>query len=117
MVIAGILAILAGGAIASTHEGGPVGALIGVVGLVMVAIFIGNVVFSGLLIAGGISILGMKANGRRLTLTYAWIASTLHVLGILVSGFTFTVPALVALAYPIVLIVLLNQPDWKAAFP
>jgi hypothetical protein len=108
-----------GGAIAASGAdgGGAVGGLIGGLALFAGLIFLANAALHGLLIAGGISILQNKPNGRRLSLTYAWIAAVLAVAGVLLSGFHATVPGIIGLIYPVVLLVLLNQPDWKAAFP
>lgn len=103
---------------ASGAEGGAVvGGAMGVLGLIMGIVFLANAALHGMLVAGGISILQNKPNGRRLSLTFAWIATVLSVVGILLSGFSMSLPGIVGLVYPIVLLVLLNQPDWKAAFP
>jgi hypothetical protein len=111
-------AMFVGGAVgAAGRETGPLGALIGGLGFIALVIFVAHAALSGLLIAGGASILNMRPNGRRLSLIYAWITTILHAIGLVMSGFHSLLPSLGGLVYPIILLVLLNQPDWKAAFP
>lgn len=114
--LAAIAALALGGAIGF---GGlaPLGAVIGVFGVLMLVYVLGHAILSGMLISGGTGILNGRADGRRKSLTYAWISVILHGIWLVLSGFHTTPMALAGAVYPVVLLVLLNQPDWKAAFP
>jgi hypothetical protein len=107
-----------GGAVGIGSQGlGPLAAIIGGFGLVALVYLLGHAILSGMLISGGIGILNMRRDGRRKTLTYAWITVILHLIGLVFSAFHTTPAALRGAVNPVVLLVVLNQPDCKAAFP
>lgn len=105
-----------GGALATQGETGPLGGLVAGGGAVLTVLSLASLAVAGLLVAGGIGILQMQPWGRKLSLAHAWAAVVINVVHLLIGGFSGALCQLVALIYPVVLLVLLNQPDWKAAF-
>lgn len=110
------LAALGGMVGASGPDTAPVGGIMSAGGVFTVLLALGFIAVNALGIAGGVGILKMAPWGRSLSLIYAWIAVALNVVQLLLTGFSATLCSLVGIIYPVVLLVLLNQPDWKAAF-
>ena len=100
----------------SGGEGAAAGGLVAGAGIILAILSLAGMATSILLIAGGVGILKMAPWGRTLSLLFAWITIALNVVQLLVSGFSTVLCNLLGVVYPIVLLVLLNQPDWKSAF-
>jgi hypothetical protein len=71
------------------------------------------VVLHVMLVAGGVGILKGSPSGRSLSLTFAWVTLVLGLIQLVVSGFTSLPCNAVDFIYSIVLLVVLNQTDWK----
>lgn len=112
-------AVLAGGAVlgASNSEGAaPLGGLVAAGGLIGIIFFGAYLVLSVMLIAGGSGILKMQPKGYTTTMLVAWISLALNIAQLIMTGFGSGMCNFIGMVYPVVLLILLNQPDWKRAF-
>jgi len=115
VLLGGSLLGLFGGAVAGSG-GGPAGALLGVFGgMVVVGALLGMALHL-MLLASGIGILQLAPWGRTLALVYAWLSVLFQAFTLVSSGFASSFCSLLGLVYPVVLLVVLNQPDWKETF-
>jgi hypothetical protein len=109
----GLLAMFGGMMTAAAPEAAPVGGILGLVGgLLMLIIGIG-LIFSILLIVAGAGVLKRAPWGRTMSLVWAVTALLLQLIGLPGS---LNPVGILTIAYAIALLVLLNNPDWKAEF-
>jgi hypothetical protein len=90
--------------------------LIAAGGVMLMVFSLISLAISVLLIAGGVGILKMASWGRTVSLVYAGIAVLTNVAQLVMTGFHSILCNVIGLIYPIVLLVMLNQEDWKSAF-
>jgi hypothetical protein len=112
----GALALLGGAAATQGGDAAVGGGVVGAVGGLVMLLAVVGMALSALLLASGIGVLKLAPWGRTLGLVYAIAALVLNVVNLFVSGFASLPCNLLALVYPIVLLVVLNQQDWKDAF-